>query len=264
MRDDFSLAIKNSLAGRVCLRCSICGKLTSGPKIDPAGVINVGVAAHITAASSGGPRYDPALTPGERSGIENGIWLCQMCAKLVDSDPIQYPAQRLREWKRLAEEATLAELEGRGSPREMGRWVHDPEVADRLRSAILDAAEALIIQGLTTISSPDAPEDKTIVKVRSKRNIYIQFAAEGKDGSVYGESVCNAYLDGDEVLADEQIGRLLSYGWNPPEKGYFNFHREWKITNHADLRVIALEAIRAFSEVYRIERLDEVDLRTFR
>jgi len=59
----------------------------------------LGVAAHICAASPGGKRYDPNMTNKERSSIENGIWLCQTCAKLIDSDEQQFTSQILRKWK---------------------------------------------------------------------------------------------------------------------------------------------------------------------
>jgi hypothetical protein len=58
-------------------------------------VIDVGV----TAASSGGPRFDPTLTERERTGIANGLWLCQNCAKLIDSDVNRFSAAVLRGWK---------------------------------------------------------------------------------------------------------------------------------------------------------------------
>jgi hypothetical protein len=63
----------------------------------------LGVAAHITAASPLGPRYDFALTKEQRSAPENGIWLCQNCAKLIDSDTLRFPSQILRHWKQSAE-----------------------------------------------------------------------------------------------------------------------------------------------------------------
>jgi hypothetical protein len=113
MRDDFSLKTKELLAKRVANRCSNpgCRQLTSGPQEDPVKVINIGVAAHITAASADGPRFDPSLTPDERRSVENGIWLCQSCAKLVDNDPIRYKADVLRQWKASAEKSTARELE---------------------------------------------------------------------------------------------------------------------------------------------------------
>lgn len=85
--------------------------LTSGPTTNPADAANIGVAAHITAASSGGPRFDAHLSSDERQSAENGIWLCQNHAKLVDDDETRYSVDLLREWKRLAEAAALLELE---------------------------------------------------------------------------------------------------------------------------------------------------------
>jgi hypothetical protein len=117
MRDDFSLKTKELLAKRVANRCSNpgCRHLTSGPQEDPTKAVNIGVAAHITAASADGPRFDRSLMPDERRSVENGIWLCQSCAKLVDNDPIRYGADVLRQWKVLAEESAARELESRRS-----------------------------------------------------------------------------------------------------------------------------------------------------
>lgn len=113
MRDDFSLKTKELLAKRVANRCSnpACRQITSGPHEDQTKVVNIGVAAHIAAASADGPRFDPSLTPDERRSAENGIWLCQSCAKLVDNDPIRYGADVLRQWKVLAEKSVARELE---------------------------------------------------------------------------------------------------------------------------------------------------------
>jgi len=118
MRDDFDLKTKETLAKRVGLRCSNpdCRQLTSGPQEDPTKVLNIGVAAHITAASEGGPRYDPGLTSQERRFVDNGIWLCQNCAKLVDNDVQRYTVALLREWKQTAEEAALREVQGVAPP----------------------------------------------------------------------------------------------------------------------------------------------------
>jgi hypothetical protein len=71
------------------------------------------VAAHITAASPDGPRYDPVLSQDERRSQNNGIWLCQTCAKLVDNDPLRYHAEMLREWKAFAEDRAARAIEGR-------------------------------------------------------------------------------------------------------------------------------------------------------
>jgi hypothetical protein len=115
MRDDFSSATKELLAKRAGFRCSNpgCRQPTSGPQADPKGSINIGVAAHITAASTDGARYDHTLTAEPRSAAENGIWLCQSCAKLVDNDAVRYTVQSLRDWKARAEATAASELERR-------------------------------------------------------------------------------------------------------------------------------------------------------
>jgi hypothetical protein len=67
-RDDFNQTVKRALADRVRLQCSnpSCRAATSGPRVDPSKVVNVGVAAHIAAAAEGGPRFDPAMKDSDR------------------------------------------------------------------------------------------------------------------------------------------------------------------------------------------------------
>jgi hypothetical protein len=115
MRDDFSNKIKELLAKRVGYRCSnpACRQSTCGPQTKPNGSINIGVAAQITAASPEGPRYDGSLNPEQRKALDNGIWLCQKCAKLIDSDEAQYTVAKIKDWKNMAEAAALKELESR-------------------------------------------------------------------------------------------------------------------------------------------------------
>jgi hypothetical protein len=107
--------MKDVLAKRVGVRCSNpgCRQLTSGPHEDPTRAVNVGVAAHITAASAAGPRYDPGLSAEERRSVANGIWLCQTCGKLVDSDDCRYTVPSLKGWKEISEAMTRGEIEQR-------------------------------------------------------------------------------------------------------------------------------------------------------
>lgn len=112
-RDDFLKPVRDLLARRVGYRCSNpnCRVLTTGPGDNSDGIVDVGVAAHITAAAKGGKRYDPHLTKEERASAENGIWLCQIHAKLVDDAPERFTVEVLREWKRLSEQAARLEIE---------------------------------------------------------------------------------------------------------------------------------------------------------
>lgn len=114
MRDDFTKETQDALAKRVGVRCSnpFCRKVTTGPRSDPAKIVSIGVAAHITAAAAGGPRFDVALAPEQRRAPDNGIWLCQNCAKLVDNDSDRYTVELLRAWKSGAEAAALRAIEG--------------------------------------------------------------------------------------------------------------------------------------------------------
>lgn len=112
-RDNFSKQAVRALAGRVGFRCSFpgCGLMTIGPKIRSDGeTVLVGEACHIQAASPGGPRYDPLMTPEERGSISNGIWLCRQHARLIDADEGNYSAETLHRWKSAAEAGTYKSL----------------------------------------------------------------------------------------------------------------------------------------------------------
>tara|TARA_E500000305_G_scaffold108525_1_gene111124 strand:+ start:19756 stop:24135 length:4380 start_codon:yes stop_codon:yes gene_type:complete len=102
-RDDFSQATKNRLAKYARYHCSnpSCRKLTSAPTSDGAKEVNIGVAAHICAAAPGpgARRYRVDMTPERRKSHENGIWLCQDCAKAIDSDDPIFTEAFLHSWK---------------------------------------------------------------------------------------------------------------------------------------------------------------------
>jgi hypothetical protein len=111
-RDDFKALTKRHLAERVGMRCSNpnCRCLTIGPGLVEEKSVSIGVAAHITAASKGGPRFDPELTGEMRMSIENAIWLCQNCASLIDKDVLRYEADLLRAWRDNSEEAARLDV----------------------------------------------------------------------------------------------------------------------------------------------------------
>jgi len=117
MRDNFTEEVKQLLADRVGNRCSNpdCQQLTSGPRTDGK-AINLGIAAHITAASIGGPRYDASLSQEDRKSINNGIWLCHRCAALIDKDPDKYTVDKINKWKSEAERLASLELEKKQKP----------------------------------------------------------------------------------------------------------------------------------------------------
>lgn len=112
-RDNFTQKTKDIMAKRVSCRCSNpnCRKFTYGAAENPEDYINTGVAAHIRAAAPDGPRYDKTMTAAQRKSIRNGIWLCENCAKLIDSDVQRYTVELLYQWKYDAETESAKELE---------------------------------------------------------------------------------------------------------------------------------------------------------
>ncbi len=111
-RQDFTERAKEELARRAGYKCSMptCRAPTGGPSESSAsGTSSVGVAAHISAASPGGPRYDPSQSPEQREARDNGIWMCQTHAKGIDDDPGRYTTELLLAWRETAEERSREE-----------------------------------------------------------------------------------------------------------------------------------------------------------
>ena len=122
MRDDFSAATKRVLAERAAYACSnpSCRRGQLGPSpCDGGKSVNLGKAAHICAAASGGPRYNENQSPDQRASTDNGIYLCGGCADLIDKNNGDgHPVATLRNWKE----------------------VHEAWVTDRLNKGEIDTA----------------------------------------------------------------------------------------------------------------------------
>jgi hypothetical protein len=80
---------------------------TTGINEEPDKSTNIGVAAHIIAASKTGPRYDAKSALWERKNINNGTCLCQSCSVLIDRDDEKHPIDLLRTWKVNAEHIAI-------------------------------------------------------------------------------------------------------------------------------------------------------------
>ncbi len=143
MRDDFFRSTVRLLAQRSGHLCSNpgCRRLTSGPAEDAEKSVNLGVAAHITAAAFGGPRYDTTLTPEERRSAANGIWLCQNCAKLIDSDVRRFPTETLKQWKKESTEYAFRQIASSSRARSVIKIDLDDEDREFLRSLALSAED---------------------------------------------------------------------------------------------------------------------------
>ncbi|MGZ0710098.1 hypothetical protein ACWPKO_17345 [Coraliomargarita sp. W4R53] len=115
-RDNFSASVKQKVAERAGFLCSnpTCNRMTIGPcTSNSSKSTKTGEAAHICAASPGGPRYNMGQTSAQRAGIGNAIWLCGTCAILIDKNKgLSYPESHLRRWKNDHEDLVKECLEG--------------------------------------------------------------------------------------------------------------------------------------------------------
>src|SRR4029077_16057016 len=102
---DFPETIKRCLGERVAYKCSnpLCRRLTIRPQSGSFGAVRQGKAAHICGAAPGAARSRNSMSDEECRSFENGIWLCDICARLVDDDRADYPEATLRAWKKGAE-----------------------------------------------------------------------------------------------------------------------------------------------------------------
>ncbi|MCX8956760.1 hypothetical protein [Erwinia psidii] len=110
MREEFSEDTKERLKNRAGNACSFpgCHIPTSGPSLESAiQTANTGVAAHICSASQGpGARRRLDISKFDRrllSDYRNGIWMCQLHAKMIDTDEVRYTVEMLNHWRELAE-----------------------------------------------------------------------------------------------------------------------------------------------------------------
>lgn len=144
-RHEFPATVRSSLAHRAGFSCANpeCRAPTAGPSEESElARSDVGVASHITAAAPGGPRYEASLSESDRTSIDNGVWLCQVCAKKIDDDVVRYPSDVLRRWKHEVE-ADASHRLGRPSAATIGQArARDPlerMIAHRMRDALAAA-----------------------------------------------------------------------------------------------------------------------------
>jgi hypothetical protein len=111
---NFSKATIDLLAKRAAYICSNpdCRCLTMAASGEDDGkFIFIAEAAHISAASKGGARYNDSLTSDERENIANAIFLCANCATMIDkNNGKDFPSELLFAWKNSHETWTADNL----------------------------------------------------------------------------------------------------------------------------------------------------------
>jgi hypothetical protein len=103
--DEFSEKTSKAVAVRASWHCSFTGygKPTVGPSEESSDAVTmIGRAAHICGAAPGRGtrRYVASMTPEERAGIDNAIWLCADHADLIDRDDATSTVEMLHAMKR--------------------------------------------------------------------------------------------------------------------------------------------------------------------
>ncbi|MBC3380747.1 ATP-binding protein [Serratia fonticola] len=107
MRVEFTKKTKDILAGRAGYQCSHpqCSIITIGPGEKEGETSSIGEASHIYSAAKNGPRGQSGLTEEQLKSPENGIWLCKVHARLIDTNNgIGFTASQLISWKKFHEE----------------------------------------------------------------------------------------------------------------------------------------------------------------
>ena len=199
MRDDFTQPIKETLAKRVGFKCSNlnCRKMTIGPNENASKATNVGVASHIEAASPGGARYNPSQTSRQRSDIANGIWLCQTCSKLIDSDTTKYTVLLLNKWKNLSEETASLEID------------YPPRAASN--DVYITAINPVASQIAHTIVNQGIPQRKL------NPTLVAEFIRRAKQLPSENYTIHISNSDSEkEAFAQELDSALVAAGWNQP------------------------------------------------
>jgi hypothetical protein len=102
-RAEFSQSVIRIAKERAAYICSNpnCRLMTIGPSASDENLVEyIGEVAHILPAKKKGPRETIPFDPNERSSIDNAIFLCGSCARMIDKNKgIDYPAKTLKEWR---------------------------------------------------------------------------------------------------------------------------------------------------------------------
>jgi hypothetical protein len=156
---DFPKPVQRLLAERAGHHCSVpfCNKPTVGPGHKPNQSAKTGTACHIFAASPDGPRGTGGLTPSQRQKASNGIWCCATHGRLIDTNKGgRYPAELLKQWKRLHEARREREMVGFATP--LG-WVDSLEIIN----SVLFRPSAMVTFSKATLVYGDGPVGKSTI-----------------------------------------------------------------------------------------------------
>ncbi len=142
MKPDFNSKAKEILCKRAGSMCSNpdCRKLTTAASESGTAIV-IGEAAHICGARKGSARFVENMSDLIRAETTNGIWLCAACHKMIDDDPIRFPAELLFKWCEMHDAFTAAMLQSGGS---IARLEYQKDLAEEYKDLSPSSRRILI------------------------------------------------------------------------------------------------------------------------
>jgi hypothetical protein len=193
-------------------------------------VSSIGVAAHITAASTGGPRFDPNLDVQARRSARNGIWLCASCSVAIDRDWETQTVSVLRGWKTQAEAAATAER-GKKLPR-------DSDAIDTV---------AMALTGLPTSFVHSAIANVHIASSRSLESLDPRFSVR----SSFENGTSHLVIEAKEPT---EISIAIDPRYEPDVDRKFEHLLDFGQTVDFDARAISFEGSKLLEELLAVAR----------
>ena len=286
MRDEFTQSIKDSLAKRAGYRCSFtgCRRATVGPSNEgEQSSSNIGMACHIAAASGGrnARRYDATMTVEERGSISNGIWLCYLHGKLIDTDEDRFTVSQLKKMKEVAEIRAQRVLESTNQDTfgyfklDLGKSktciMHIDDVSVRIGDAITDSSMADILGHEILLAARDVCIEVALNSFRHGGATKVTFEVLESSLSITdnarGFNILNLYRHRDNSGGGHTITHLIesfsdklvitsetTHDSNRYEISFFNSLDDVRELTHCYLEISAEEAMRGSSS-----ELDDLD-----
>lgn len=173
----------------------------------------LGEIAHITALSSGGPRFNPVLRKEKRQGFENLILLCPNHHTLIDSDPGRYDGDVLYEMKEAHERKIRRLLDADQTDRvvlqptaatQLARQI-DPSVADIALITALPIELAAVLEHFPTLEK---------VTIGAESRTYYQGIVVADDGTTRYRVVATVLAGMGNVQAAAATADVV-HDWSP-------------------------------------------------
>jgi hypothetical protein len=205
-RDNFKTLVIEKLKARVAMRCSnpTCRVPTSAGTENIENAINIGVAAHIYAASPLGPRYSKKMTSSERASIDNAIWLCSNCSIEIDRDVKKYTVSKLHEWKKTAETSAKNEL-GKKLP-------NNNDAIDTLTAALTGYPKNYVSMAIPNVHNA---MEKSLEKLDPRFSIKTAYQDDTTIFSISAKENVSLILKANNKIKDEYIKKydqLIKHG----------------------------------------------------